>query len=678
MILRGSNVILRGNGDLTYFQAYKGSKDLSEPIPADSIAGTLAFSPASLTVTGTGTAFLDDLHLGQMLLANEEVLVVRRLVSQTSFITDRLPITTETIASAERLPVIFALDTKRGAMRRGNAIKFDKGTIIAVGDGALYVNGTVLAGESLVATRRAQVALYDSATMSYSVEDVGFDTVPTVTNADISIVGSGGTKNTSLGYYSFMLAYYSDITSGSSNPTDVLLSGGTAGYQITIANSTFEIDKSSDTPPDKATGYIIYATAFGGTSAISQLNAIQGPWYELKRVPFTDFTANLYAFDYVDADLSTTFATQSNDSPPDAEYVASLAGFVNLISADGPGVNSTGREASTSPGPVIAPMSAYNFDAFPATTYVPTEQGETIVGCVSAAGRLFPMTPNTLQASTPTGLPTAPFTLRPFWKRGFVNPYNLIFVDDTLYGFSGNKIFRSIATGDAAQEGYEFASPVEAQLASFSAGYVFLAHDPVNELVCLIASAVRQDNGYWVSEIYPYSLTKFQWMPVVTLASATRDMIVSGAATVDGVMYFIAGGRRAGDTTQCDTFQFDADDGATTDWYVAWAYSDMGIELHPKKITRIRPKGKFAATEVMVFGVTADTDIDVDDLETGTNPVLTLTLAASSAVKQYEASKVRATNLLMGTIRVSGESDGTDPDELHEVVLDVAVVGGVK
>lgn len=679
VIYRASNCLLRGREPYTYFQAYAGSENINEQLPTLNISGTVTFTSSFTTVTGSGTAFLDELHLGQRLqAAGGEPLVVERIIDQETFINARVPTSDAAGVVVSRLPNLFALDNERGSQLAGNAQKFDKGTIISVGQGELYVNGAVLAGESLTATRRAQVAIYDSGTQTYTVEDVGFDNSPTLTNSAITVVGSGGTKNMSAGYYSFMVAYYSDITSGYSNPTDVLLSGGTAGYQITAASSTFRLDKSADTPPDKATGYIIYATAFGGSSAISQVNAIQGPWYELKRVPFTDFTGAYYSFDYVDADLSTTFATQDNDTPPDAEFVTVQAGFLNLVSTNGAGVDSTGREASTSPGPMVTPMSAYNFDGFPATTRVPTEGGETIIGYVTAAGRLFVMTPNSLQASTPTGLPTAPFTLRPFWKRGFVSPDNLLFVDDTLYGFSGNKMFRSIATGDTAQESYDFASDVEAQLNEVSAGYVFVTHDPKNELVCVFASAIRlNDDSFWETDVFCYSLTKGQWMPTVTLSSTDSDWIISGAAEVNGSLYFVAGGRVGGVSNTYHTYKFDSPDGEQTPWYICWAMQDLGVELVPKNVTRMRPKGKYTNATMSLYGVAANEVVDVTDLETGDNPILSVALDDSTEVTQYQASKVRSKNLMMLTARIDGTCvDGAD--EHHELVLNCDVVGSIK
>lgn len=692
VILRGENLIPRGVPGAIYLEAYAGSLNLNENFSPIALTGTVTFTTASTTITGTGTAFLDELHLGQMIqCAGGEILVVARLVSQTSFINARLPYANETTAAAKRLPVIFPLDVKRGVLLRGNALHFDRGTIMCVGDGTLYVNGAVLQGDSLAATRQVQIALYDSTTGDYDVQSVGFSAVPfsavttAAKNAAVTVIASGGTKNTSAGYYSFEVAYYSDVTEGFGNPSDTLLSGGTGGYQITVANSTFKIDFTIDVSnrPAKATGYIIYATAFSGSSATSAVNAVQGAWFELTRVKFTDLTSEAYTFDYVDNDLSATIASFDNDAPPDAEYLGTLDRYPFLISTNGPGVDSGTRTLTTSPGAFVSPAKPLNLDAFPSTFKVPTEKGETILGQVSAAGRIFVMTPNTLQAVTPTGLTSAPFTARPFWKRGFVNPYNLTFVNDTLYGFSGGKMFRSIATGDEGQESYEFASDVESQLLNVSSGYVFIAHDPKNELIAVFSSAIRKNaNDYWETDVWLYSLTKNDWITKVVLTDTTRDMVVSGVATVNNHLEFLAGGRRSGTTDRVDTFRFDVASGEDVPWYCAWNFIDAGSEMVSKILRKLRPKGKFTDATVQVFGVAADSDVDVLDLETGTNPIFAYNLTDSTVVKQYGIQKLRCRNMLSWTLRISGTSTVASSsdvrDQLHEIAFEMDISGQLR
>ncbi len=683
-IYRGENMLLRGLAPQLFYEAYAGSLNLNETIPTANITGTLAFSPASNIVTGSGTNFLGELHIGQQLLANTEVLNVAELISNTSFRTGRLPFSTETAATAEYQPILGELNTNRFAIRRGNAIIFDKGTILCVGDDTLYVNGQPLAGESLVATRRLQVALYDSSTMTYDVQVVGFDDIPVITHGNVTVVASGGIKNMSLGYYSFRVAYYSDSQDGFGNPTDTLLAGGTTGYQIAVANSTFNFDFSADAPPAKATGYILYGSAFTNSSDQSKVNSIQGGWFEFQRVPFTELTAGQIAVEYVDNDL-TTLVSFDNDNPSDAEFVTSLDLYPFLVSTNGQGVNSAGREIETSPGPFVSPVKPGNFDAYSNTEKVPTSKGETIIGVVGAAGRVFVLTANTLQAVTPTGLPSAPFTCRPFWKRGFSNPFNLIFIDDTLYGFTSAGVFRSIATGDTGNESHLFAADVESQMASWHASYVYVAHDPQNELVCYCYSAVRQnDEGYWETDIFVYSLRQSDWVTKTKLTDPTRDMIISGVATVANHFEFIAGGRRAGTTNQYDTWRFDnSTGGLEVPWYLTWTYDSNGIDLTPKVIRMLRPKGKFTSAKMQVYIVTPDTDIDVADLETGANPAFEVDLDDSTAVKQYKIFKAKIKNALMHTMRIEGTSvwDGnpnTLKDQFHEISYLLDISGGRK
>lgn len=683
VVYRGKNMILRGLPPRLYYEVYAGSENLSEPIPAVALTGTLAFSPSSTTVTGTGTDFLSELHVGgQIVKANGEVLSVVQILSDTQFITGRLPSTTETTATGYRCPNLFPLDIKRGSQLTGNALHYDKGTILSVGSGTLYVNGAVLAGESLTATRRAQVALYDASTLTYTVEDIGFDDVPTIVHTDVTVLGSGGTKNMSLGYYSFKVAYYSDVTSGYSNATDTLLSGGTAGYQITLPNSRINIDFSGDTPPDKADGYIIYGSAFAGQSATSAVNAIQGGWFQIgDPVPFTDLVGDQHTFDYIDSDLST-LVSFDNDTPPDAELLGSLDRYPVLISTNGSGVGSLTRRRSTNPGPYVSPIKAENFDAYPDVMKVPTEKGETIIGAVSAAGRIFVLTSNTLQAVTLTGLPSAPITCRPFWKRGFQGANNLVFIDDTLYGFTTAGVFRSIATGDEGSESHIFASDVESQTADWHGAYVFVAHDPKNEQVCFFYSASGLNaSSYWETTILPFSLRQQQWQPPIVLSSATRDMVVTGVATVGGHLEFIAGGRRNGTTDQWDTFRYDTGSSEDVDWYLAFNYTDLGDEYTAKTVRKTRIKGKFTDASVQIYTISPDSAIDISDLETGASPAYEYTIDNSATVTQYPVNKSRVRNAMMCTARIEGTSnwDGeSEKDQFHELACSVEVYGQMR
>lgn len=675
-VYRGKNVKLTGANGALYYRTYQGSENLNETIPHGILTGTLAFSPTSNLVTGTGTNFQGELHLGSKLQAsNGEPLAVIQIISATQFRTGRLPETTGSGLTATIAPTIFPLGFNRGTLLHGNAAEFDKGTILCAGSGVLRINGSVLPGDSLTATRRLQVALYDSISAMYDVQDVGFEDVPDIANTDISVIASGGTKNMDFGYYSFKVAYYSTITTGYGNPTATLLEGDTDGYHITVANSTFDFDFSGDTPPSKADGYIIYGSAFSDSSDQSKKNSKQGGWFQIgDPIPFNSLTTGHWVFDYTDFDLTVTVAFD-NDPPPDCEYITTLDRYPIAVSCNGPGVDLTAREAETSPGPFISPIKAENFDAYPNPYKVPTEKGETILGEVSAAGRFFVLTPNTLQAVTPTGLPTAPFTCRPFWRRGFQSPYNVCFVDDTIYGFTTSGMYRSIAQGDEGNESNVFAADVETETKGWHGAFEITEHDGENEEICFIYAASRKnENGWWESDILPWSLKQQAWMPTVVISESDRDMVITGAAAVNGHLVFVAGGRRDGTTEQFDTYSYDTGDNVGVDWYIAFSYQDGGVETTPKIVRNPRPKGLFTDASIQLYAAYPDSDIDVNDLVTGANPVVDISLDNSTTVKTYKIFKRKMKNALMWTMRIGGTTSGI-ANQFQECAFEVEISG---
>jgi hypothetical protein len=170
-------------------EAYGGSQNLSETIPTSALTGTLAITSGSKTVTGTGTAFTTELHLGQFVLfvstGVSYLLVVDSITDNTHFIATKTQTASLSGKTGYRLPILFELNKKRGSLIRGNAIEFDKGTILAIGDGTLRLNSVVLPGTSLsLSNRKPKLAIYDSATGNYSVYSLGMTTpaVPTITS----------------------------------------------------------------------------------------------------------------------------------------------------------------------------------------------------------------------------------------------------------------------------------------------------------------------------------------------------------------------------------------------------------------------------------------------------------------------------------------------------------------
>ncbi len=688
-VYRAANLMLSGQIGNTQYRAYAGSYNIGETFTGTALSGTISFSPASTTITGVSTKFLDEIHEGGQIVfaANGEPLVVAKIVTQTSFICARLPTTTQSGVAASVAPRLEPLGVNRVALNWGDIMQTDRGNLLTVGSGVVHVNGNVLPGTSVTASRKVQLSIYNSTSLNYSTKAIGFAVEPVTANTDVTVVASGGTQNTGLGYYSFKIGYYSDVTNGYSNPGATLLQGGLDGYHVTVVNSTFNFNFASDVSnrPANSTGYIVYGTAFTNSSDQSKINAIQGPWFEIIRIPYSSLTSNQYAFDYIDADLGTQVSFD-NDAPPDADWIVLLAGYVVLVSCEGQGVNTSGRTVATSPGPFIFPMKGNNLDAYPASFSVATEKGENIIGQITVSGRLFVMTPNTLQATTPTGLDIGPVTLRPFWKLGFANPKNLTVVGgDTFYGFTSKGMYRSIATGDSAQAVNDFAAGVNTQMATWQAGYVYVDQDPKNRCVCVFHTGARKNaNGWWVTDVFIYNLDIYDWTPPIILSDDTRDMIVTGTAVVQNELYFIAGGRRNGTTARYDTFSWDNPlSEETVDWYASWNYTQSGQPLTAKCVRKVQPRGQFTNASVQVYAATPNSTIDISDLDTGANAAFSYNLDDSTIPTTYEPQPMRVRNALMWTVRIGGTSQSTDGtmatlDTLDEITVYLDSFGQVR
>jgi hypothetical protein len=97
LIVAGENQWLRfGRFGTIKSESYGGSVNLSETIATKVLTGRLTWSSTSKTVTGVNTLFIDELHLGSFVFidngaSNTDCFVVEKIVSNTSFITSRIP-----------------------------------------------------------------------------------------------------------------------------------------------------------------------------------------------------------------------------------------------------------------------------------------------------------------------------------------------------------------------------------------------------------------------------------------------------------------------------------------------------------------------------------------------------------------------------------------------------------
>jgi hypothetical protein len=314
---------------------------------------------------------------------------------------------------------------------------------------------------------------------------------------------------------------------------------------------------------------------------------------------------------------------------------------------------------------------------------VPLSPPETIIGMYMAAGRLYLLTANTLQIAAFTSDPDFPVSTRPFWKTGFRNPYALCFVNGRLYGFTTAGPMRSVTDGEEGSEEHAFAADVEEIVKDWKPENVFAVHDPQNECVCYINSGARLNaSGYWESDIVPFMLRNERWSLPITITSTTADRIISGAATVNGHMEFLAGGRDslAVGSKNAKTFRFDQVSGELVNYRIAWQFTDAGVENRPKKVKRPAVRGKITNNgTVGIHGCYIDEEIDMVGLAAGNSTSKTGPIALSDSVagvRYRPAEDVGVEGLMIFSLEVEGQWDGTgERDRIDEVTCEVVVQG---
>lgn len=775
-IFRGSNVVVRGLAGRTKIENYPGSKDLSEnyDISSDSLTGSITFTAGSDAVTGSGTAFEADLHIGQWLLSEAEVLVVKRIVDDTHFINDRPCTTSGSGKGAIFLWVMNELEKQRAVQRRGNVITQDKKDRILVGAGVLYINGV---STGFTATRSPK-RLQRETDGTYTEMPIGLATPPPM---PVITVATGGSKGMQAGSYSAMFSWYNSVTKGFSNPTEVLKLDGAAAAIVIAAGGRFDVDFTTslltrtfidgdvtiatgnindvahglvtgDAVKLKTTGALPVATTGGGLTALKTYYVIridadnlklartaalalagtaivyssaagggthsiykipanadgfiywgsqsgggvaavnlsaynQGAWYDAQKILLSDLDANDKVFvEYLDAELGAV-ASGDNDAPPDCEFVTEFANTLHYISALGK--KTASKALGSSPGNYVLPTKASNREAAPADWRVSV--GDEITGFANGVGRLFCLTPTGLPFVTPTGrtelarlAPTlldVPFSSRPFWTKGGISPYNVIVVQGDVFTFTGKTLLRSPSNADTNVIPFELGLPIEDLTKEFFDGFILLGHCPKNQQVCVIASATRQnDASYWITEILPYDLRRNTWMPVITLSSTTRDMIVSGVATVGGRMEFLAGGRRDATTAQLSTFRYDEPAGVPVPYYFATQPADFGSEEFAKMIKYFRLTGRVTSFSIQIHGARGGGEIDIDDIEAGTNSLTgNITLPDSTSIEHQFRVRRKVKRLRNFSIRGAGTWDGTgEVDRIDELVVEISEHGGPR
>src|SRR6185503_2405125 len=150
-------------------------------------------------------------------------------------------------------------------------------------------------------------------------------------------------------------------------------------------------------------------------------------------------------FEWLDGQIERNeLVTFDNDAPSPAGWVVNFNNVPVYVSCQG--------TDSTTPGPFIIPAKPGNIEAAPLTLAFSSSPPEIIYGVTQGQGRLYLLTSNHLQICQGTPQPDTPVLIQPFWKTGFSNPYQVVFVNGRLYGYPVSGPTRSASEGVEGSE----------------------------------------------------------------------------------------------------------------------------------------------------------------------------------------------------------------------------------
>ena len=706
-VFAGLNMKVLGDGRQGYLENWKGNLSYNESVPPAPVAltGTVSATGGTTTLTGVGTKFTQELIQAQTILAGDDVFTIYQIASDTSLtVTAGFPVTLSGV-TAYRVQTLTEVDNLRGNLVRGNILKFPNGNLLTVGDGPVTLNGANLVSP-LNASKRITLAIYDPATMAYTVFPLGM-AVPALTSGDLAGTG-GGVKNMQAGTYGIRIAAERISTGGYNNPSENATVTITAGQRIEITFPAMDTASGQD-------AWGVYVTLF------TTQGSAEGPWYYYGQITTAQVSSagGAVPIEYLDAEVSgNRLLTFDNDPPPDAGFVATLQGLPILLSCNGPGRLLSGTVATTSgsgavvgtgttftvdlnrgqliyidgklrtvetitddlnmtvtpdalattpglaisladttPGPVIRPakpaINGANVEAFPANFKVAVDPPENIIGWVRGAqGRIFAMTQNYLHLVSSTGNPDLPVTVRPFWRAGFRNPQGLCFVNGTLYGYTQNGPTRSIADGDEGLMEHSFAAPVASIFEGWAAEYVRVAYDPVNECVVYFVTGVGAGaTGFRESTALMYNLRLGVWSTIIAIQSTTGNASVTGVATIAGQLVLTVSG---------ENYLWDAGTEEIV-WYVATPFMDGDDPGTDKTVTGVQVTAHSSTSIIAgVWRALAGANIPDQDLQSGISPNSgAIGFPQGTFVQASLLRRVNVPRARLFAVRFSGSWDGS-------------------
>jgi hypothetical protein len=324
-MLRLSNMILTGYGEQVYLQSYRGSLDLGETIPNETLTGTISCSLNSKSVTGSGTLFTSELESGQRLWAGYEHFMVDTITDDTHLTVYQGPTLVALGGTAATFfPVVFDLNRTRGTLRKGNAYELDKGSIIGTGFGTVRRNGSALSAVSQVSEAKSVGTAADSAAVgTVAWTNPGNITTSNGTGATCAPVGAAITthylKGTNCGFAAI--------------PGGATITGISVAIKRRVTGATTEIVRDSAVK-------IVKADASIGTTN----RATTAPW------PNTNYQFSYYGgasdlwgetwtpADFADADVGVVFSAVTTDpggegATLDVDYIFITVYYVTTAGA---------------------------------------------------------------------------------------------------------------------------------------------------------------------------------------------------------------------------------------------------------------------------------------------------------------------------------------------------------
>lgn len=544
-IFRVESMALRGLDEHEYWEVIAGERNLDQDAPLVALTGTLDLVDGDPTILGTGTLFLSELHIGQFVVVIDttptQVLVVKRIVSDTEYVSWIPPDQTVSTQTGYRMSVLGTVNQDHFTMLWGNLIRLDKGSILCVGNGAVRINGVGLPGTALTATPEPKIAVYDSVTGNFSVYTLGMAMPVPPTLAAVG----GGVKGMQAGSYSLVITPGRTQTAGYNNPS--------LRADVTIAlNDQIQITFPAMDTANGQDSWDVWVTPFSATLG-ADLNYLNGPWFYYITFDSTQVSpaGGVGTIEYLDAEIEVNeIVSFDNDPPPQASRIELLNFTPVWIGGRGPsytrGIVTT---EDPSPGPFIMPAKPNNIEAAPVEIQFASSPPETLIGSVPAQGRIYLLTPNHLEIAQATPDQRVPILIRPFWRDGFSNPYQLVFVNGNLYGFTLAGPTRSVGDGDEIEAEKRWAAAVTEitdPWAQYSAGHVLVAYSPSKDAICFFHAADALNvYGYWTTKMLMYGLPQQKWIGSRTISRPDADSIVSGVTTVGEKLLLTMGGRKA-------------------------------------------------------------------------------------------------------------------------------------